>query len=75
MRGSTYTKDNSNANRSAANQNFVSQAAAQRVEEEELQMKPISQLIEDEELAQGKFETPQLVAEEELMQGKFEAAN
>lgn len=74
MRNSIYTKDKSNNSRAAANQNFVSQAAAQRVEEEELsQKKSISQLMEDEELAQGKFDTKQLVEEEELAQGKFES--
>lgn len=33
-----------------------------------------AQLVEDEELLQGKFETAQLAKEEELLQGKFEAA-
>lgn len=33
-----------------------------------------AQLVEDEELLQGKFETTQLAEEEELLQGKFEAA-
>lgn len=60
MKNTRQTKDAANSSRSSANQNFVSQAAAQRVAEEELtQHKSISQLVKEEELTQGKFEGTQ----------------
>lgn len=58
MKNLKQSKSQSEKNRSGANHNFVSQAAAQRIPEEEelFQQKPINQLVtEDEDLLQGKF--------------------
>lgn len=60
MKNTRQTQDLANSSRSSSNQNFISQAAAQRVAEEELtQHKSISQLVKEEELTQGKFEGTQ----------------
>ncbi len=72
MKASQYAnQEKKSASRSASNASFSSQSIAQRVAQEQADASQVSQLAEEEELMQGKFDTAQLMEEEEMVQGKF----